>query len=301
MADVQADRPVGNFNATHLGVQHHITSLFPQINIQEFYICVLHFMLRVVAKMFGVLVGSKLYNEEQCKKVNVILHQLHVFIPPIQKQSKEAELRAMKSKSFGGKECERVVLHFPLFLAIAYPLADQRLDSIAIGEKFLQYYWTLLHRVGTAQLRQEKAVLLRKMGDEFVAAWEKATGNDALSPYIHAMVCAIPDQVERCAEDSELADLSGQGLENKNQQKKKTGSNRCDYSQATASDGGLNQNGKRGRDMVAQIACHDVQVNYMESKHGEHLTLYMRKRLRHGSRCTGPSEKFEVPELCYEI
>lgn len=213
----------------------------------------------------------------------------------------QAELRAMKSKSFGGKECERAVLHFPLFLAIAYPLADQRLDSIAIGEKFLQYYWTLLHRVGTAQLRQEKAVLLRKMGDEFVAAWEKATGNDALSPYIHAMVCAIPDQVERCAEDSELADLSGQGLENKNQQKKKTGSNRCDYSQATASDGGLNQNGKRGRDMVAQIACHDVQVNYMESKHGEHLTLYMRKRLRHGSRCTGPSEKFEVPKLCYEI
>ena len=69
----------------------------------------------------------------------------------------------------------------------------------------------------------------------------------------------------------------------------------------TASDGGLNQNGKRGRDMVAQVACHDVQVNYMESKHGEHLTLYMRKRLRHGSRCTGPSEKFEVPKLCYEI
>ena len=147
-----------------------------------------------------------------------------VYVKPIEKQGAGENVQHAKKVAFTGDEAWRTLVHFDELFPLVYDESNsnQEAKMKQMQEVIVEcqgYFEELYKEVTLPHQMQAKATELRKIGKVMITLFAKCVAKEKITPYLHATVCAIPDQ---CALFDVLK-LSGQGLENLNQYRKRYG------------------------------------------------------------------------------
>ena len=129
-----------------------------------------------------------------------------------------------KKVQFTGDEAWRTLVHFNDLFAVVYDANNTHQQAKLMQmQKVIttcqDYFEELYEAADTAALMKSKATKLRKKGKIMIEHFGRAVAKEKITPYLHATVCAIPAQCEKF----DVLKLSGQGLENLNQYRKRYG------------------------------------------------------------------------------
>jgi len=192
-------------------------------------ICFLHILLRIVAIMFKYLIMPSIATERLAKAtMEFIEHDLKCYRPKITAATKNINLEVLQVISFRGRDAEAVLASWTDLSTLcmtddtvpddgvggsADGTPTPRAMSISQGEEFREYYAEAARRCPTKEERKARSRRLRSLGTRFTHSWTQAGLSEHITPYIHALVCAIPMQ----SMDVDLIDHSSQAVEHYHQ------------------------------------------------------------------------------------
>ena len=255
----------------------------------EFYICVLHLLLRVVGILWKRLVGSKITTAKVAEKMTDFLHDtMHVYVPPLKTATSQGKIDLAKTMSFTGHEAARVLEYFGECVNQLVGVPDQ--TKVAVGDcaaLFITYYNELNTNVDdsikegpgfdpqlAAPRLTAKSESLKTKGRAFVKSYIELTDDESVTHYIKAITREIPEMSAKV----DLRDLSGAALEALNQQLKKT---------KTSRGGGGGKGDPTGRLLVKQLAGSRIVAAWLQYKIKVRASFYQRvKQEREGNHLT---------------
>jgi len=265
-----------SYRSEHYG---HNFGIAPSFDIAPLhnYVCVLHFLLRLVGALWKRFVMSRIYTKEVAEKVlSKLRDDLHVYTGDIKVVTKSDKVTYDKMPSFTGEEAARIVEHWLEIISITCTDNEEFERVHAIGDKFMQYYnllnkrittkgeemWALTDEDKKARLAK-KADALQVIGNDFLDLYVEGADPESVTHYVVAMTTIIPEQ----SRIVELIDVSGQGLENVNQLRKGTLTNRRTVNDSVLreSQGTKRKHAVVGR--VEQLAKSDICQRYVFAKH----------------------------------
>ena len=251
------------YRKSHFGHGWHTPPIFPFIEIEDYYLCILHLLLRVTGAMWKHCVGKRIgESKAKAEELTKFLHEkLAVYVPPLKTNSKAEILDIAKAPSMTGGESARVCEYFEdcVDKVVQYDVDKQK--AMKAMKYFIRYYNLLNSRVhdtstgnfiSRAELEpklQQKSIDLRVLGQKFCCSFIQAVDAESVTPYINTMSHEIPDMSKHV----ELIDVSGHALELTNQGRKKV---------TTTKGGGRGE----GSLMVKQLATADVCVDHVRTK-----------------------------------
>ena len=293
---ISVDHSAKKYTPASYGSEHygHTFGVTPSFDIapKDHYICVLHFLLRLTGAMWKRFVMSRIYTKPMAEKVLAKLRDdLHVYTGDIKVVSKKDKVTCDKMPSFTGEEAARIVEHWLEIISITCT-DNEEFDRVrAIGEKFMEYYnilnkrilhkgedmWALEDKDKKARL-EKKANALQVCGNDFLDLYVEGADPESVTHYVVAMTTIIPEQ----SRVIELIDVSGQGLENVNQIRKGTLTNRRTVNDSVLreSQGTKRKHAVVGR--VEQLAKADICQRYVFAKHTVRDSYYKRKVVKLG-------------------
>jgi hypothetical protein len=214
-------KDTSTYRKKHNGHEQGKPPVFKNIETMHHIVCVLHFLLRIVATLFKHFVVRFIEDSDQkAKAVTAFLHEeCHVCIPEIKTSGKGENVDQAQRVTFNGNEAWRVLMNMDALCAMV--CGSQRdLGEMKKCTDATMNYFEILYRDETEfSSRQAKAKELIKQGRVVIAAFIPQAAKESVTPYLHTMVCAIPSQVEMF----DVLKASGQALENLNQWRKKFG------------------------------------------------------------------------------
>ena len=297
MAEIERDYKVEKrytppvYRSVHYGHNFGIAPTFDIAPLHN-YICVLHFLLRLTGALWKRFIMSRIYTKAMAEKVLVKLRDdLHVYTGDIKVVSKSDKVTYDRMPSFTGEEAARIVEHWLELVSITCTDNEEFEGVRAIGEKFMEYFnilnkrilqkgedmWTLTEEDKKARLNK-KADALQVCGNEFLDLYVEGADPESITHYVVAMTTIIPEQ----SRIVELIDVSGQGLENVNQIRKNTLTNRRTINDSVLKE---SQGTKRTHAVVGrveQLAKADICQRYVYARHTVRDSYYKRKIVKLG-------------------
>ena len=297
MAEIERDYKVEKrytpsvYRSVHYGHNFGVTPTFDIPPLHN-YICVLHFLLRLTGALWKRFIMSRIYTKAMAEKVLVKLRDdLHVYTGDIKVVSKSDKVTYDRMPSFTGEEAARIVEHWLELVSITCTDNEEFEGVRAIGEKFMEYFnilnkrilqkgedmWTLTEEDKKARLNK-KADALQVCGNEFLDLYVEGADPESITHYVVAMTTIIPEQ----SRIVELIDVSGQGLENVNQIRKNTLTNRRTINDSVLKE---SQGTKRTHAVVGrveQLAKADICQRYVYARHTVRDSYYKRKIVKLG-------------------
>ena len=275
------------YRRSHFGHNWHRAPVFRFIEIGAFYICTLHLLLRVVGILWKRLIGAKITTAKVANKITGFLHEkMGVYVPPLTTATAQGKVDLAKTMSFTGQEAARVLEYFGDCIAQMDGVPQETKSAVVeCTSQFIDYYNELNTSVRDsikdgigadpcelAPLLLQKSQTLKKLGKLFVKSYKKLTDDEAITHYIKAITCEIPEM----SATVDLRDLSGAALEALNQRLKRT---------KTSRGGGGGKNGSsEDRLLVRQLAGSRIVSNYLQHKNKVRATFYQRNKTeREGS------------------
>jgi hypothetical protein len=260
-----------------------------------YYVCVLHFLLRLVGALWKRFIQSRIYSKETAEKVLAQLGALHVYTGEIKVVKKNDTVTYDRMPSFTGEEAARILEHWLELIVITCKSDDEFETVRAIGEKAMEYYNILNKRVTEKgenmwELDEDdkkarlaaKADRLQECGNDFLDLYVEGADPESVTHYVVAMTTIIPEQSRLV----ELVDVSGQGLENLNQVRKNTLTNRRLVTDPNLPQVSAKPGEKRRRECkvgrMEQLAKSDIARAYVTSKFNVRASYYKRKRAKVG-------------------
>jgi len=231
---------ISKYRASHFGHEQGKPPLMKWVATIDHIICTLHFLLRIVGFCFNHFIvpgiGS---NDSKAKAITAYLHEVcHVCIPPLDTTGKGEYVEQAKKINFTGEEAWRTLINFDGLALLARSEADCA-NIKAVTGKIDSYFVLLYSEASSQQQRKAKSKELKQIGQEVITIMISNTLvlKDRLTPYLHAMVCAIPRQVL----NHDILKLSGQALENLNQWRKRKGKTNNHFTPQPGQKGAMQQ------------------------------------------------------------
>ena len=198
-----------SYRSEHYG---HNFGIAPSFDIAPLhnYVCVLHFLLRLVGALWKRFVMSRIYTKGVAEKVlSKLRDDLHVYTGDIKVVTKSDKVTYDKMPSFTGEEAARIVEHWLEIISITCTDNEEFERVHAIGDKFMQYYnllnkrittkgeemWALTDEDKKARLAK-KADALQVIGNDFLDLYVEGADPESVTHYVVAMTTIIPEGAE---------------------------------------------------------------------------------------------------------
>jgi hypothetical protein len=209
----------------HAGIKY---GRYPLINVEpeKWYLCLLHFNLRVtggnINKLVFAHIGKFGDQKEQAKELCEILQEAGIWVREerLKPKSKKADAAHVKDISFVGRDAVGIQTLAENLMDVVFP-PDERDDDEDVKkmyDKGMEVWnvwrdlWRLLNNKidsDDVQARNQRADEVQVLADRYRVAWCRAVGSTS-GLYVHIMHEHLADQVRAVGD---LRPYQSQGLE----------------------------------------------------------------------------------------